>query len=99
MTKDNETLSPEGQAKRANLKKIAKGTVYAIPVITAFHVGDMVTNEANAYNNGGSPTGGNGGSGGSGGNGGGWGGGGWGGGGWGGGGWGGGWGGGGGWGW
>ena len=59
MTKQNDMLSGDGKAKRDNLKKLVRGTVYAIPVVAAFSVGDMITNEANAYyGGGGSPTGG-----------------------------------------
>lgn len=50
MKENNETLSAIGKSKRKNLKKIAATTAFAVPVITSFHVGDMITNEANAYN-------------------------------------------------
>lgn len=50
MTKDIETLSAAGKSKRKNLRKMAIGTAYAVPIVVAFNVGDMITNEANAYN-------------------------------------------------
>jgi len=50
---NNEKLSAEGKSKRTNLRKMVVATAYAVPVIAAFNIGDMATNEANAYTGGG----------------------------------------------
>ncbi|MBT5074610.1 MAG: hypothetical protein HOJ34_12825 [Kordiimonadaceae bacterium] len=52
MTKDIEKLSTAGTSKRKNLKKMAIGAAYAVPVVAVFNMGDMTANAANTYNGG-----------------------------------------------
>ena len=47
MTKEN--LTEAGNAKRASLKKLALGSVYAVPVVAAFNVDAMAHNLAKQY--------------------------------------------------